>query len=221
MLGRRLTVRSLKRSLIPSLRRVRPAPMGIEPPPNIRDGVPVERLAKAMRFVANMRRRQYVVRRPERVRRRQVLNVEYVESRSIGRPVSHPRASNWTSPFQASGFPTGCNLLCSSWRTSAQGAPFRRPSSSPFCLIRRTLFDDGLYPMYLRPPRGLRCGPNVYPRKSSRSCRAFRIARLFVQSQFQPPQHPTPPLQRLLFRLAATENHEVRRLPHSACPVAR
>jgi hypothetical protein len=40
--------------------------MGIEPPPNIRDGILVERLVKTMRYVADMRRRQYVVqRKPE------------------------------------------------------------------------------------------------------------------------------------------------------------
>src|SRR6266481_2762518 len=56
--------------------------MGIEPPPNIRDGILVERLVKTMRYVADMRRRQYVVQRPERVRRRQRLNVEYVDRRA-------------------------------------------------------------------------------------------------------------------------------------------
>src|SRR6266436_8767232 len=56
--------------------------MGIEPPPNIRDGILVERLVKTMRYVADMRRRQYVVQRPERVRRRQRLNVECVDRRA-------------------------------------------------------------------------------------------------------------------------------------------
>src|SRR6202171_4216397 len=56
--------------------------MGIEPPPNIRDGILVKRLVKTMRYVADMRRRQYVVQRPERVRRRQRLNVEYVDRRA-------------------------------------------------------------------------------------------------------------------------------------------
>src|SRR5246127_197381 len=56
--------------------------MGVEPRTNIRDGILVERLVKTMRYVANMRRRQYVVQRPERVRRRQRLNVEYVDRRA-------------------------------------------------------------------------------------------------------------------------------------------
>src|SRR5882762_10787758 len=56
--------------------------MGVEPLPNIRDGILVERLVKAMRYVAEMRRCQYVVQRPERVRRRQRLNVEYVDRRA-------------------------------------------------------------------------------------------------------------------------------------------
>src|SRR6478672_11659052 len=56
--------------------------MGVEPLPNIRDGILVERLVKTMRYVADMRRRQYVVQRPERVRRRQRLSVEYVNRRA-------------------------------------------------------------------------------------------------------------------------------------------
>src|SRR5580692_205806 len=56
--------------------------MGIEPPPNIRYGILVKRLVKAMRYVADMRRRQYVVERPERVRRRQRLSVEYIDRRA-------------------------------------------------------------------------------------------------------------------------------------------
>src|ERR1700719_1037472 len=56
--------------------------MGIEPPPNIRDGVLVERLVKTERYVADMRRCQYVVQRPEGVRRRQRLSVEYVDRRA-------------------------------------------------------------------------------------------------------------------------------------------
>src|SRR3989454_8200506 len=55
--------------------------MGIEPPPYIRDGILVERLVKTMRYIADMRCGQYVVQRPERVRRRQRLNVEYVDRR--------------------------------------------------------------------------------------------------------------------------------------------
>src|SRR6266481_7150880 len=56
--------------------------MGVEPPPNIRDGILVERLVKIMRYVADMRRRQYVVEGPEGVRPRQRLNVEYVDRRA-------------------------------------------------------------------------------------------------------------------------------------------
>src|SRR5260221_2458742 len=43
--------------------------MGVEPLPNIRHGILVERLVKAMRYVADMRRREYIVEGPERVRR--------------------------------------------------------------------------------------------------------------------------------------------------------
>src|SRR5580700_2968869 len=39
--------------------------MAVEPLPNIRDGIFVERLVKTMRYVAEMRRCQYVVQRPE------------------------------------------------------------------------------------------------------------------------------------------------------------
>jgi hypothetical protein len=53
--------------------------MGFEPLPNIQDGILVERLVKTMRHIADMRRCQYVVQRPEGVRRRQPLNVEYVD----------------------------------------------------------------------------------------------------------------------------------------------
>src|SRR5258708_32244501 len=56
--------------------------MGIEPPPNIRDGILVERLIKTKRYIADMWRCQYVVQRPEGVRRRQRLNVEYVDRRA-------------------------------------------------------------------------------------------------------------------------------------------
>src|SRR5258705_13296844 len=44
--------------------------LGVEPPPNIRDGILVEHLVQTGRYVADMRRRQYVVQRPEGVRRR-------------------------------------------------------------------------------------------------------------------------------------------------------
>src|SRR5580700_2503285 len=56
--------------------------MGVDPLPDIRDGILVERLVKTMRYVADMRRCQYVVERPEGVRRRQRLNVEYVDRRA-------------------------------------------------------------------------------------------------------------------------------------------
>src|SRR5438445_10200086 len=57
--------------------------IGVEPLPNIRDGILVECLVKTMRYVADVRRGQYVVQRPEGVRRRQRLSVEYVD-RSAG-----------------------------------------------------------------------------------------------------------------------------------------
>src|SRR6266478_10182557 len=56
--------------------------MRVEPLPNVRDGILVERLVKTIRYVADMRRCQYVVQRPEGVRRRQRLNVEYVDRRA-------------------------------------------------------------------------------------------------------------------------------------------
>src|SRR5467141_1765845 len=56
--------------------------MGVEPLANIRDGILVERVVKTMRYVADMRRREYVVEGPEGVRRRQRLNVEYVDRRA-------------------------------------------------------------------------------------------------------------------------------------------
>src|ERR1700687_3082635 len=56
--------------------------MGVEPLPNIRDGILAEGLVKTVRYVADMRRCKYVVQRPEGVRRRQRLNVEYVDRRA-------------------------------------------------------------------------------------------------------------------------------------------
>ena len=56
--------------------------MGVEPLPNIRDGILVERLVKTVRYVADMGRCQHVVERPEGVIRRQRLNVEYVDCRA-------------------------------------------------------------------------------------------------------------------------------------------
>jgi hypothetical protein len=60
----------------------------VEPLPNIRDGILVERLVKALRYVPDVRRCQYVVQRPKGVRRRQRLNVEYVDRRAGGPSVS-------------------------------------------------------------------------------------------------------------------------------------
>src|SRR6266849_1613193 len=54
----------------------------VEPLPDIRDGILVERLVKTMRYVPDMRCCQYVVQRPEGVRRRQRLNLEYVDRRA-------------------------------------------------------------------------------------------------------------------------------------------
>src|SRR6202040_1060364 len=56
--------------------------MGVEPLANIRDGILVERLVKIMRYVGDMRRREYVVEGPEGMRRRQRLNAEYVDRRA-------------------------------------------------------------------------------------------------------------------------------------------
>src|SRR5260370_29646558 len=56
--------------------------MGVEPLANIRDGILIKRFIKTMRYVGDMRRCQDVVQRPEGVRRRQRLNVEYVDRRA-------------------------------------------------------------------------------------------------------------------------------------------
>src|SRR5216683_1146146 len=56
--------------------------MGVEPLPDIRDGILVERLVKTVRYIADMRRCQYVVEGPEGVRRRQRFNIEYVDRRT-------------------------------------------------------------------------------------------------------------------------------------------
>src|SRR5271170_8109891 len=56
--------------------------LGVEPAPNIRDDIFVKRLVKTLRYVTDMRRRQYVVQRSKRVIRRQRLNVEYIDSRT-------------------------------------------------------------------------------------------------------------------------------------------
>src|SRR5258708_39485555 len=55
---------------------------GVEPLPNIRDGILEECLVKTLRSVCDMRRRQYVVQRSKRVIRRQRLNVEDVDRRA-------------------------------------------------------------------------------------------------------------------------------------------
>ena len=49
--------------------------LGVEPIPNIRNGVLIEGPVKTFRDVADMGRCQYVVQRPERVRRRERLNI--------------------------------------------------------------------------------------------------------------------------------------------------
>ena len=56
--------------------------MGVEPLPNIRDGILEECFVKAPRSVGDMRRRQYVVQCSKRVIRRQRLNVEYIDRRA-------------------------------------------------------------------------------------------------------------------------------------------
>src|SRR5439155_16130680 len=56
--------------------------MAVEPHPNVRDGIFVKRLVKTLRYVTDMGRCQYVVQRPERVRRRQRLNIKYVDRRA-------------------------------------------------------------------------------------------------------------------------------------------
>src|SRR5579863_7121697 len=61
--------------------------MGVEPLVNIRDGILVERLVKTMRYVPDMRRCQHVFERPEGVRRRQRLNLEYVDRHAGDLPV--------------------------------------------------------------------------------------------------------------------------------------
>src|SRR6267154_438624 len=59
-----------------------PCSCRVEPFVNIRDGILEEPLVKTVRYVADMRRCQYVVQRPEGVIRRQWLNVEYVDRRA-------------------------------------------------------------------------------------------------------------------------------------------
>src|SRR5260370_26087700 len=56
--------------------------MSVQPFVNVRDSILVERLVEAVRYVADMRRCQYVVQRPEGVILGQRLNVEYVDRRA-------------------------------------------------------------------------------------------------------------------------------------------
>src|SRR6266481_2910783 len=56
--------------------------MGVEPLANIRDGILVEGFVKTMRHVGDMRGCEHVVQRPERVRGRERLNIEYVDRRA-------------------------------------------------------------------------------------------------------------------------------------------
>jgi hypothetical protein len=56
--------------------------MGVEPLPNIRDGIFVKRRVKILRYVTDMGRCQYVVQRSERVSRRERLDIEYVDRRA-------------------------------------------------------------------------------------------------------------------------------------------
>ena len=59
-----------------------PPVLGVEPLPNVRDDIFVKRLVKTLRYVADMRRCQNVVQHSEGVRRRQRLNIEYVDRRA-------------------------------------------------------------------------------------------------------------------------------------------
>src|ERR1700693_4572939 len=56
--------------------------MGVEPLPNTRDGIVVERLVKTLGHVSDMRSCEHIVLRSEGVRRRQRLNVEHVDRRA-------------------------------------------------------------------------------------------------------------------------------------------
>src|ERR1700724_1310624 len=97
--------------------------MGVEPLPNIRDGILEECFVKTLRSVCDMRRRQYVVQRSKGVRRRKRLNVEYVDrhagdllvlqhadqsllvddrpARSIDQPGRWPHSLQLRGPYQA------------------------------------------------------------------------------------------------------------------------
>src|ERR1700720_573267 len=56
--------------------------MGIEPPPNIRDGILVERLVETVRYVAEMRRCENIREMAKRMLRRQRFDIEHVQARS-------------------------------------------------------------------------------------------------------------------------------------------
>src|ERR1700730_5247320 len=74
-----------------SIARIGIAPLvcllGVEPLSNIRDGVLVKRLVEAVRYVADVRRCQYVIERPEWVRWRQWLSIQYVDRRASDLPI--------------------------------------------------------------------------------------------------------------------------------------
>src|SRR5258708_21985942 len=55
-----------------------PFHLGVEPLPNIRDGILVERLVNTKPYIADMRCGQHLVQPPEGVRRRQRFNLEYL-----------------------------------------------------------------------------------------------------------------------------------------------
>src|SRR5271169_3607015 len=55
---------------------------GVEPLPNVRDRILIERLVKPLRDIGDMRCCQDVVQRPEGVIQRQRLNIEYVDRRA-------------------------------------------------------------------------------------------------------------------------------------------
>jgi hypothetical protein len=61
--------------------------MGVEPLPNIRDGILAERLVKTLRYIADMRRCQYVVQCPEGVRRRLGVTMEGLDQNTVRSPI--------------------------------------------------------------------------------------------------------------------------------------
>src|SRR5689334_22340366 len=72
-----------------------------------------------------------------------------------------------------------------SWSRTVGHVPWLPGTSNlpTFVLSRCTLFLDGLAPRYQWPSLRKRCGPNVYPRKSKRSVRAFFTEVLFSLSE--------------------------------------